>query len=311
MNRRTFAGLVTAAAATPQRVAAQTMRTVTIASAPVEDILAALIGQQNGAFQRAGFLVDIQKANSGSAVAAAVAGGSIDIGKTNMLSLITAHMRGVPFTILAPAAVYNSDAPVIGLVVPHDSPLRTAADFNDKVIAVPGLDDMSAISVKDWIDHNGGDSRRVRFLEVPSAAIAAAVELKRVDAGVIDNPSMGEALARGGIRMAAHTFDAFGRRFVWAAYFTTTTWAAKNRPIANGFKRMIAETGQYANQHPEATVDILSRFTGIDPTIIRSMTRTTIGTTAEPRLIQPIIDAFAAYHVIPAAFDARDIIDQG
>jgi ABC-type nitrate/sulfonate/bicarbonate transport system substrate-binding protein len=284
------------------------MPTITIASAPVEDILASLIGQQSGAFEKAGFHVDIQKANSGSAVAAAVAGGSIDIGKTNMLALATAHVRGVPFTILAPAAVYNSDAPVIGLIVPRDSTFKVAADLNGKVVAVPGLDDMSALGVKNWVDHNGGDSHAIKFLEVPTAAIADAVAAKRVDAGVLDNPSLSKAVDSGGVRFAAHVFDSFGKRFVWAAYFSTTSWAESNRAIAAGFQRVIAQSGQYANDHPAATVDLVAKFTGIDPAVIKSMTRTTIGTSASPQLIQPTIDAFAAYKIIPSAFAAKDII---
>lgn len=312
MNRRIFAGAVAAAVATaPTRAAADAPRTRTIASAPTEDILAALIGRQTGAFERAGLQVDIQKAKSGSAVAAAVAGGALDIGKTNMLSLVSAHVKGFPFTVLAPAAVYNADAPVIGLVVPHDSPLRTAADLNDKIVAVPGLDDMFAIGIKDWVDRNGGDSKRLKFLEVPSSAIANAVEAKRVDAGGLDNPNLSQAIARGGVRLACYPFDAFGRRFVWAAYFSTADWAARNRAAANAFKRIIAESGAYANEHPDATVDLVSGFTGAEPAVIRSMTRTTIGTVADPKMIQPIIDAFAAYRVIPATFDAREIIDRG
>jgi NitT/TauT family transport system substrate-binding protein len=311
MNRATFAGLAVAAAALPLRASAQSVQTLQLASAPVEDALAALLGQQTGAFQRAGIVVDIQKSNSGSAVAAAVASGAIDIGKTNIYSLINAHVKGVPFTILAPAAIYNADAPVTGLIVPHDSPMKTSADLTGKTVAVTGLDDMSAISVRAWIDHNGGDSTAVKFLEVPAPAIADAVASKRVDAGVIVNPALSEAIASGGVRLGGHPFDVLGRRFVWAVYFTTTQWAAKNRAAANAFKHVIAQTGQYANDHPDATVDLVAHFTGIDPTVIRSMTRTTIGTTTQPRLIQPLIDAFAAYHQIPAAFDARDIIDQG
>ena len=35
----------------------------------------------------------------------AVVGGSLDIGKSNCLQLISAHVRGLPFVVIAPAAV--------------------------------------------------------------------------------------------------------------------------------------------------------------------------------------------------------------
>jgi hypothetical protein len=39
------------------------------------------------------------------------------------------------------------------------------------------------------------------------------------------------------------------------------------------------------------------------------MTRATYGTSLDPALIQPVIEAAAKFKLIPAPFDARELID--
>ena len=97
---------------------------VRVASAPDEDILATLWAIQSGIFQKHGLDVDLRLSNSGSAVAAGVIGHAIDIGKSSLFSLIAAHLRSIPFELVAAAAVYDSNIPTVGLLVKTGSATR-------------------------------------------------------------------------------------------------------------------------------------------------------------------------------------------
>ena len=77
------------------------------------------------------------------------------------------------------------------------------------------------------------------------------------------------------------------------------------------FARAMKEAAEYTNTHHAETVDLISKFTGIDAAMVRTMTRTQAGTTLDPGLIQPVIDASAKYKDIPTSFAARDIILAG
>src|ERR1019366_456783 len=97
--------LVLAIVATP--LAAQTQLVhVHVASSPDDDATPILYAQNAGLFRAAGLDVELTAASNGAAVAAAVAGGSVDIGKSNIVALITAHARGVPLALVAPSGVY-------------------------------------------------------------------------------------------------------------------------------------------------------------------------------------------------------------
>ena len=96
-------------------------------------------GAKNGIFEKRGLDVQVQRFNNGSAVSAAVVGGSIDIGKANIFSLMTAHLRGIPFVIESVAAMYSSESPTVGFVVSKNSTLTGGAGLNGKTIATAAL----------------------------------------------------------------------------------------------------------------------------------------------------------------------------
>src|SRR5579863_6587500 len=82
--------------------------TLRLASAPDDDVTPVLYAQHAGLFRAAGIDVVITPLANGAAVAAAVAGGSVDVGKSSTMSLINAHARGVPLTIVAPSGFYDA-----------------------------------------------------------------------------------------------------------------------------------------------------------------------------------------------------------
>jgi NitT/TauT family transport system substrate-binding protein len=309
MRRGTFLAAGAALTGAPAVAGAQALQNIRVAAAPDEDVLGALWGAQSGIFRKYGLAVDVQRANSGSAVAAAVAGGSIDVGKSSPMSLLTAHARGLPFVFEAPASIYSSDAPYAALICAKDAPLRTGRDLNGKTIAVSSLGDLYTVVNSAWIDQNGGDAKTVKWLELPSAAVAEAIAGGRVDAATMSNPILVDALATGKTRILAYSFDAIGHRFVAALYFTTADYATKNADVMSRFRKGLYEAHAYVNAHRAETVDTVVKFTGYPAETVRKMQRVTMGLSLDPKLIEPMLDAGVRYKVIPHTFDVKEMCD--
>ena len=83
---------------------AQSAQTVRLVIVSGETSATAYYAQELGMFERAKLDVQITEVKNGAAAAAAIAGGSIDIGFSNPLSVCQGFERGIPFAILAPAA---------------------------------------------------------------------------------------------------------------------------------------------------------------------------------------------------------------
>jgi NitT/TauT family transport system substrate-binding protein len=310
-SRRGFIALGAAFSLQAASAGAQTpatSATLRVASAADEDILGTVWAMQHGIFQKYGLDVDLRPSNSGAAVAAAVVGGSIDIGKSSLFSLIAAHAKGIPIVLIAAAGVYSSKFPAVGILVKTGSPIRTAKDLTGKSIAVQALDDQFAVSVKAWVDQHGGDSSTLKFIELPSSAATAAIVDGRVDAASFTNPNLSESLATGKVTSIGYPFDAIGSFFIQSGYFTTASYFAANRPLIEKFVRAINESSAYIDSHQAQTAETLATFTKIPLDVITHMARTGLNAKLDARNVQPLVDAAFKYKAIPANFNAKDMI---
>jgi NitT/TauT family transport system substrate-binding protein len=308
MTRRSALALASSALLAPSLAAAQTTTAITVAGVPEDSITPVLWAQQSGIFTRNGLNVNVQPQNSGSAIASGVAGGSYQIGKSSLTSLIAAHGRGIPLMLVAPAGLWDTKNPTIQMIVRSDSNIRKPADLDGKTIAVSSLSDLYAVSIKAWVDQNGGDAASLKLIEMPISAVPPAIEQGRVDASALTFPQLQEALDSKKVRVIGMPYDAVAKEFLYAAWFTTSEYAQKNPQLVGAFARSVREASIYANAHHAETVPLLAKFTGMSAAEISGARRASYGTTLDPKLIQPVIDTCAKYKLVRTAFDARDII---
>ena len=92
-----------------------------------------------------------------------------------------------------------------------------AKDLDGKVVAGSGLGTISGFSPRAWIDQNGGDSTKVKFVELAFPAMQAALDAGRVDAIMIAEPFL--TAARKSERVIASPYDAVSKDFLVSAYF--------------------------------------------------------------------------------------------
>jgi len=314
-SRRAFIARSAFAAAalgvpTLRSASAQDLAPLNVAAIPSDISGSAYYAADNGFFKKAGLNATFLALTSGPAIAAAVLGGSADVGYSNVISLAIAHARGLPVSILFPANLHVHDAPTAGLLaVKKTSTIATAKDLNGKVMAVIGLNNIADIAARAWIDKNGGDSKTVKSLELPFPEMKAALEAERIDAAVLDTTS-DPTLGKPGdtLRLIASTFDAVSTHFAPSVWFSTTDWVAKHPAGAKAFVTAMHESAVWANAHHRESAAILSKYAHITPEQIDTFTRATYGDRLTPELIQPNIDVAAKYGVIKAPFPAADII---
>jgi NitT/TauT family transport system substrate-binding protein len=311
MKRRTFiATALAAASATPVFAQTAAPLTLRLSGTGADDVAAVFYAQKAGLFRPAGFDTVFERANSGAATVAAVVGGAVDIGKSSMGSLITARAHNVDIRIVAGGALFRSSNPrgEVLLVVAADSPLKTGKDFAGKTVSVPSLGDQNTMAARAWVDSQGGDSRSLSFVEIPSAAAAAALAQGRVAASVLVPPFAARAIADGKMRSLATVFTAIAPRFMETAWFTTGDYAAKHRDLVLRFGKIVGDAAVYVNAHPAETADILAPFTGLSTAAILGNGISYTTPSIDVRDIQPLIDAMAKYALIDHTFNASDFL---
>lgn len=288
---------------------AQQLPAITIAASTFDSTTSGLYAVKAGLFERAGLNVTFTPM-SPAAIPPAVASGAVQIANSNLLNLIEAHARAVPFTVVAPSATFNtSDVNgYVGLVVRTDSPARRGRDLNGKTIAVPAINDLNTIASKAWIDGNGGDSSTVHYVEMPPTAALPAVADGRIDATILTTPFLLQAVEGGKVRVLTDAYTAIARQYLGLGWFTTQDFAAKNPELIARFARVMHDAAVYCNAHQGETAEMMAALAKLDPALVRRMKRVTFSEYLSAPMIQPLIDVAAKYKVIDAAFNAQELI---
>jgi NitT/TauT family transport system substrate-binding protein len=309
LRRVASLALVAVLAFAAQPGQAQQLTKVRVATLPIDVASQALYAKDQGFFEAAGLDVDISIMNNGPAIASAVAGGSIDFGAANIVTMASAYEHGLPYVLVAPGGAYTDTQPTSKLVVTNASPIKSARDLNGKTVAVNALNSIDSVGAQAWIDKNGGDSKTVKFIEMPYSAMGAAVASGRVDVGSIDEPFVGEAIAANQLRAIGFPLEAIAKRFVEGAYFTTSSYAKAHPDVIRKFADAMAQAADWANANPSASAAILAKYSKspLAPGAAR--------TYFTPRFVrseaQPLIDAAAKYGALKSAFPLSTMFAPG
>jgi NitT/TauT family transport system substrate-binding protein len=268
------------------------------------------MASERGLFKGAGLAVAVTVVAPNQMVQG-VLGGSFDLGLSNTGAILLAHMHALPLYLLAPAAIYSSRQPISYIVVAPGSPIHAAKDFAGKTIGVFAIHDMASTALLQWLDTNGGDSKAVRFVEVPPLAQSAAVIAGRVDSAIMNEPHFSDA--KGTLREVGQTYSALaaGKPFVTTAVIANKAWADANPVLVHRFAGVVHESEQWANRNPDEAATLIAKLMQLDLAVVKAIPRVQWAETAAPALVQPVIDTMARYGVLARRFPAQELFAPG
>lgn len=313
MQRQTVLTGIGAALALPlagtRRARAADLVTLRVGNVPIDSSSEIFGAQNEGFLAKGGMTADIQSFTNGNAIAAAVVSGALEVGGINVLSLATAHEKGLPLKILASGSTYTTKDPTTVMLVPNASPLHAARDLNGKTVAINVLQGIAHISAQAWINKNGGDAKTVKFIELPFAAMPAALAANRFDAAVVAEPQLTQS--RADTRTLGKSYDGIGDLWMIDAWVATDAWIAANPVLAKNFSEAMRQAAVWANHNHDKTAELISAATKIDLSVVRAMRRSTFLEHVNLGVVQPVIDVGAQYGALTARFPAADLFYAG
>ncbi len=309
MNRRTALGLLGAASlGTLSATSARAADAIRLAAPALDATALMFYANDESYFKNAGLAVDLQAMANGEAVTVAIAGGAVDIGCSEAVSLILAYHKGIPLTLIASGALQTLKSPTGLLFARNDLKATTGADFNGKTIAVVGLNGFAQYGTQNWVDKNGGDSKTVKFIQLAGGQIGVALQDGRVDGAFVPEPFV--SAVKKVARPVASSMAAIGPQFVSSAHFTTVPYARAHADEIRRFQSALSKAADWANANPDQSALILERVARVTPDVVNASVRAHYGATLDAGSVQPLIDIAAKYGGF-ASFPATEMIFRG
>lgn len=192
------------------------------------------------------------------------------------------------------------------IVVPKNSQIKVASDFDGKTMACSELGTLGQLACAEWIDKNGGNSRQVEFIEIPFPAMSQALAQGRVDSAFPAEPFLTESKEIA--RIIADPFALVASRFNLGVWITTRQWADNHRDVLAAFVAIMEKTALWANVHHNQTAAILAKYGKLNPVVTKDMLRVPYALRLLRSEIQPVLDLATKYGTLSREISADQLI---
>jgi NitT/TauT family transport system substrate-binding protein len=240
---------------------------------PIVDVAPLFLGREKGFFAKRGMDLKTELAQAGPQIVPGVVSGKYHIGFANMTSLMLTHANKTPIQVVASGVASTGQAGLDygAVVVPVDSPIRTAADLTGKTILVNAVGSIGDTTVRESVRKAGGDPKNLKFVAAPLPRMQADLEAGKGDAAWVVEPFLALTKGAGG-RVVAWNYVDVAKGLTVAAYFTNTKLMRDNPDLVQRFVDAINESMRFANAHPDQIRRVMPTYMKIEEVLTAAMT---------------------------------------
>jgi NitT/TauT family transport system substrate-binding protein len=238
---------------------------------PLADCASLVKAQADGRFAAEGLDVELVPLQSGGRILEAIASKSLDIGISNLVTVLMARSRGIDYRIVSGATIERKTQPLNAILVREKSNIQKLSDLRGRRVAVSVLKSVNELVLTSIADQQGFGIRDISFIEVPLPQMIGILENQTVDAIVAIEPYVSHAVKQFGARVLAHHIvDQFGDSPV-AAYVADGTSAVELRRKLTGFRRAMEQAAAELNADANAVRALIPTFTKLTPDLVSQM----------------------------------------
>ena len=245
-------------------------RHVTVAIPPAVSGVDVYAAQSQGYFAKHHLSVDVKTMNGGAAIVPALESGAVQIGESNVLSVIQGAARGVKEPCFSGANTDPSNGHYLSLVAAPKSGVTGPAGLRGKTVAVNATSGINALLVNAYLAAHGAGSTKFIGMKFPD--MPGSLSGGRVQAAMTTEPFTSIALGRGAKLLTGTPLSSIPGRPTYSCWNASKSWLADNRPAAKAFAAALKETDAYINAHPDAFRALVGKHLKIAPKIQASMT---------------------------------------
>jgi len=297
---------VSIAAGGASSASAGQLETVTIEAPPFEPVALVFYAKDRGLFRKHGIDAKLAVTAEPLAGVAAMLAGDAQFTAIHAGGPAQLRSKGLPVTLVAAGALYHRTAPTAALVSAPSKRFAAPRELVGKRIGYDAPGTTAHVALMKWLKKGGVGVGDVTLVRASFADMIGVLKRGDVDAAVLPEPYLTVAKKQGG--KVVPIFQS-----VCASECMLTAWIGRSdvdRNLAARFRNAIQEAAIWANkkQNDAASGAILARYANFDKGLLRAMARSRFGTRLRLARIQPWIDAYKEFGLIPESFTAGDLV---
>jgi NitT/TauT family transport system substrate-binding protein len=268
-------------------------------------------GIEKGMFGEQKLDVDLQPTQGGAATIPALVSGDIQVGGSNVVSLLLGASKGLPIRVIAGGTVAKPSGKDFGaIVVGKDSKVRGVEALAGKTIAVNTLDNVAEVVVKASLDEQGVDPGSLKLVEVPFPEMQPALEKGSIDAAFSIEPFVTQTVQKGG-RAIDYSYVETEPEMQIGAYAVTDRFAAENADVVDRYAKAIAETAAYVGDHQDEFRAFLSEAAKIPPAVAERITLPQWTGEVDAASVAKTAELMEKYGLADGPIDASKLLEGG
>ncbi len=246
-------------------------RTVTVGYIPIADTAQLYVAIEKGFFKEKSIEVKLVSLPGGAKILEAMGAGSVDVGFSNVVSLILIRSSGLDFVAFAGGPTEDENHKEHAIMVAKNSSISSPKDLEGKTIAINTFKNIDEAFVKEYLVMNGIDLNKVNFITIPFPQMEAALLSGQIQAAATIEPFVTAALQNGKSRVLTYNYIEVQPVTEISTYVARKEWIEKNSLLAKDFADALNKAADYANGHPDETKEIVSKYAKIDPQLAKAM----------------------------------------
>lgn len=231
---------------------------------PIADCAQLYIAQENGFFKEEGLDIELIKFSGGAKILEALAGNSIDIGFSNVVSLILARNAGLDFQVIASGVTFDKTHQASGLMVLNESNINTLQDLEGKTIAINTKKNIVELFIIEYLKKNNVNTKLINFVEIPFPQMLQVLESKQVDAIATVEPFVSFGQQNKDKKVLGHFFSETMDGVEVANYDASYTWINKNLNTVKSFRRALNKASEFSKSHPKELRASIVKYTKLE-----------------------------------------------
>jgi NitT/TauT family transport system substrate-binding protein len=245
---------------------------ITLAIPPAVSGIDVYAAQTQGYFTQHHLKVKIKTVNGGSAIVPALASGSVQIGESNVLSVIQGASRGVKEPCIAGA---NTDPPsghYLSLLAGPRSGVRGPADLSGKTVAVNATSGINELLTDTYLAAHGVNPASVHFIGLQFPDMPGALKAGRVAAAMTTEPFTTIAMGQGATVLTGTPLASVPGTPTYSCWNASRSWVSSHKAVAAEFVAAMRQTDAYITTHPAEFRAIVGKHLKVSPQAQSSMT---------------------------------------